>query len=87
MQPEQTIQAHLDLRGRWMVPIHNGTFDLSMHSWTEPFERVSTLSDELGISLSTPRMGERLDLRAPKAGIAWWREAESALELAPGAGQ
>lgn len=31
MQPEQSLQAHLDLRGRWLLPIHNGTFDLSIH--------------------------------------------------------
>jgi L-ascorbate metabolism protein UlaG (beta-lactamase superfamily) len=29
MQPEQTLQAHLDLRGKWLLPIHNGTFDLA----------------------------------------------------------
>ncbi|HEX4936210.1 MAG TPA: MBL fold metallo-hydrolase, partial [Gemmatimonadaceae bacterium] len=34
MQPEQTVQAHQDLGGRWLLPIHNGTFDLAMHGWT-----------------------------------------------------
>jgi L-ascorbate metabolism protein UlaG (beta-lactamase superfamily) len=33
MHPEQTVQAHVDLRGRWFMPIHNGTFDLAMHRW------------------------------------------------------
>ncbi len=80
MHPEETVQAHLDLRGRWLLPIHNGTFDLSMHGWTEPFERVSALGTELGIALATPRMGERLDLRAPHAGGAWWRMAGLASE-------
>ena len=74
MQPEQTVQAHQDLRGRWLLPVHNGTFDLAMHGWTEPFERVRSLSDERGIALATPRMGERLDLSAPHAGTPWWRE-------------
>jgi L-ascorbate metabolism protein UlaG (beta-lactamase superfamily) len=74
MQPEQTVQAHVDLRGRWLVPIHNGTFDLAMHPWTEPFERVSALAAARGIALATPRMGERLDLRAPQPTTAWWRE-------------
>ncbi|MGH8083429.1 MAG: MBL fold metallo-hydrolase, partial [Lysobacter sp.] len=74
MQPEQTVQAHLDLRGRWLLPIHNGTFDLAMHPWTEPFERVSTLTAEQGIALTTPRMGERVDLHAPQAMTPWWRE-------------
>jgi len=77
MQPEQTVQAHEDLRGRWLLPIHNGTFDLSMHAWTEPFERVSTLAKQRGIALTTPRMGERLDLCAPHVASAWWREVEA----------
>jgi L-ascorbate metabolism protein UlaG (beta-lactamase superfamily) len=78
MQPEQTVQAHQDLRGHWLLPIHNGTFDLAMHGWTEPFERVSALSAQRGIALTTPRMGERLDLSAPRATTAWWREAADA---------
>lgn len=75
MQPEQTVQAHLDLRGRWLLPIHNGTFDLAMHPWTEPFERVSALAAERNLALTTPRMGERVDLHAPPAMMPWWREA------------
>ncbi|WP_027798053.1 MBL fold metallo-hydrolase [Paraburkholderia dilworthii] len=73
MQPEDTVQAHVDLRGRWLVPIHNGTFDLAMHKWYDPFERVLGLAAARGIALSTPRMGERLDLCAPHRGERWWR--------------
>jgi hypothetical protein len=75
MQPEETVQAHIDLRGRWLVPIHNGTFDLAMHRWQEPFERVTGLALARGVVLSTPRMGERLDLSAPHRGERWWRHA------------
>ncbi|ADG19949.1 MBL fold metallo-hydrolase [Paraburkholderia atlantica] len=74
MQPEETVQAHIDLRGRWLVPIHNGTFDLAMHRWQEPFERVTGLALARGVALSTPRMGERLDLTAVHRGERWWRE-------------
>jgi len=48
MQPEETMQAHVDLRGGWLVPIHNGTFDLAMHGWTEPMERIQRLAAERG---------------------------------------
>ena len=68
MLPEHTVQAHIDLRGQWLVPVHNGTFDLAMHAWHEPFERVSSLSAARNIALSTPRMGERLDLAARHIG-------------------
>lgn len=76
MQPEQTVQAHVDLRGRWLLPIHNGTFDLAMHAWTDPFERVLALTDARGLALTTPRMGERLDLSTPRVATRWWREVE-----------
>ena len=77
MQPAESVQAHVDLRGRWMMPIHNGTFDLAMHRWQDPFEQVTTLAAEHGVALSTPRMGERLDLASPHAGERWWRLFEA----------
>lgn len=73
MQPEESLQAHIDLKGKWMMPIHNGTFDLSMHAWHEPFDRIAALADQRGVSLATPRMGEALSLTAPQAGDRWWR--------------
>jgi L-ascorbate metabolism protein UlaG (beta-lactamase superfamily) len=73
MQPEETVQAHQDLRGRWLLPIHNGTFDLAMHAWYEPFERITALSRAHRIALATPMFGERFQLDAPHPGTAWWR--------------
>lgn len=72
MQPEETVQACADVRGRCLVPIHNGTFDLAFHGWREPFERVTQLAGDRGLAVSTPRMGERLDLAAPQRGQRWW---------------
>lgn len=34
MGPEQAVQAHRDLRGKVMMPVHWGTFDLALHAWT-----------------------------------------------------
>ena len=72
MHPEQTVQAHIDLRGKQLVPIHNGTFDLALHAWSEPLALVTTLSAERNVALSTPRFGERLDIGQPAPGQAWW---------------
>ncbi|WP_028225369.1 MBL fold metallo-hydrolase [Paraburkholderia ferrariae] len=80
MQPEETVQAHVDLRGRWLMPVHNGTFDLAMHRWQEPFERVTELAAARAIDLATPRMGERLDLGSPRRGESWWRNVATAAE-------
>jgi hypothetical protein len=74
------VQAHLDLRGDWLMPVHNGTFDLAMHRWQEPFERVTGLAGAHSIPLATPRMGERLDLAAPHRGQRWWREVAEVVQ-------
>ena len=78
MQPEETLQAHLDLRGRWLMPVHNGTFDLAMHAWHEPFDRIHALAEANGVALATPGMGERLSLAQPQAGRRWWDEPAAA---------
>lgn len=74
MTPEQTLQAHLDLRGRWLLPIHNGTFDLALHPWSDPFERIAQASKTNRVLLSTPLMGERVGLLDAHAGRAWWQQ-------------
>jgi len=75
MHPEQSLQAHIDLRGRYLMPIHNGTFDLALHPWTEPFERITALAAAAQVPLVAPLMGERLDVRAPALSRHWWRQA------------
>jgi L-ascorbate metabolism protein UlaG (beta-lactamase superfamily) len=82
MHPEQTVQAHRDLRGHWLLPIHNGTFDLSVHPWHEPFERVLALGSELGLRIATPMMGERFAIDAPHPGEPWWRAVRAREEAA-----
>ena len=81
MQPEQTVQAHIDLRGRWMLPIHNGTFDLALHPWQQPFERVEALARKHDVALTTPLMGQRIDVLNPTPGARWWQQGEVARSM------
>jgi L-ascorbate metabolism protein UlaG (beta-lactamase superfamily) len=74
MLPAQSLQAHLDLQGRWMLPIHNSTFDLAFHRWSDPLESLSQLAAARDVALLTPIIGTRLDLHAPQATPAWWRQ-------------
>jgi L-ascorbate metabolism protein UlaG (beta-lactamase superfamily) len=73
MQPRETMQAHIDLRGKVLLPIHNGTFDLAMHSWDDPFEQITALAAARGQSLATPMIGEALNIAQPQATGPWWR--------------
>lgn len=74
MTPAQTVQAHLDLNARVLMPIHNGTFSLALHPWKAPFEEVVALSDELGITLLTPKFGERVIVGNSSVPMFRWRE-------------
>lgn len=74
MMPEQTAQAHLDLKGKLLLPIHWAKFNLSLHSWTDPIERISAESERLGILLATPEIGERFALDAAPLNQHWWEE-------------
>ncbi|WP_206605554.1 MBL fold metallo-hydrolase [Pelagibaculum spongiae] len=62
MLPEQTIQAHHDLQGRQLLPIHNGVFDLAFHRWFEPYQKLSELAKAQDIELRTPLQGQKIDL-------------------------
>lgn len=74
MLPEQSLQAHIDLKGKAMLPIHNGTFDLSLHDWYEPLEKISVLAAKQQIKLLTPIFGEEVKVDNPMPSQAWWRE-------------
>ncbi|WP_228517490.1 MBL fold metallo-hydrolase [Aliidiomarina indica] len=73
LHPEESVQAHLDLDGQWLLPIHNGTFDLAFHAWDDPFEQVLHFAEKHGVKITTPMIGERIDMTAPHQGDAWWR--------------
>ncbi len=73
MLPEQVMQAHKDLRGDWLLPIHNATFDLAFHSWDEPMEKMLALSAQHGVRLTMPRIGEPVQLDRYQAAQPWWR--------------
>ena len=47
--PEDAVQAFVDLGARWMVPMHYGTFRLSHEPVKEPVEFLERESDRRGI--------------------------------------
>jgi L-ascorbate metabolism protein UlaG (beta-lactamase superfamily) len=73
LNPEQAIEAHLDVNGRVLVPIHWGTFDLSLHSWYEPIERFVAAAEKANARTVTPKMGEFVDSEQ-KVSATWWRD-------------
>lgn len=74
MRPEETLQAFLDLRGKLLVPIHNGTFDLAFHPWSEPLKAIAELAERHDIALATPQLGEPITLGRARVNLHWWEE-------------
>ena len=71
--PEQALQAHRDVGGRHLLPVHWSAFVMGNHSWTEPGERLlAAATPKDGLVL--PRPGQRLvfDDVADLPRARWW---------------
>jgi len=71
MTPEETAQAAVDLRAKKAMPIHWGAFNLSLHSWTDPIERVKVAAEKLGVSLVHPVIGQEFSIMENPS-TNWW---------------
>ena len=75
MFPEQTVQAHLDLGGNVLHPIHWGTFNLALHPWYEPMERLVAAARSADVPIATPVAGDTTVFNSSLPDFAWWRQA------------
>lgn len=73
MGPVHASEAHLALRGKQMMPIHWGTFNLALHAWKEPIETLLQLADEKHISLLVPKPGEPVTVTGAPYINTWWK--------------
>ncbi|WP_283749206.1 MBL fold metallo-hydrolase [Bacillus cereus] len=75
MLPEETVQAHIDVQGELLLPIHWGAFTLALHEWSDPIERVTKEANRLEVKITTPQIGESITLKSTNyPSTAWWRE-------------
>lgn len=72
MGPENAVKAHIDLKGRYLLPIHWGTFSLAFHAWTEPVERLILAAKEQDVPLLLPAPGQAADLAQGPFQNKWW---------------
>ena len=83
MLPEESVQAHIDVKGAIMMPIHNSTFDLALHPWYEPLERAHMVAQSQEVKLATPIIGAAFNINSQPTQQAWWREYASIANLQP----
>ncbi|NKB52505.1 MAG: MBL fold metallo-hydrolase [Rhizobiaceae bacterium] len=73
MPPEESIQVHRDVRGKTMLPVHWGTFNLAYHAWDEPIIRTIAAAEIANINLLTPKIGEIVDVHNTGSFPHWWQ--------------
>ncbi|GAA0697987.1 MBL fold metallo-hydrolase [Kitasatospora atroaurantiaca] len=74
MTPEDAVRAHLDLRAELLVPVHWCTFNLALHPWAEPIERLLAEAKAQAVPLAVPRPGQRVDVDNPPELDGWWED-------------
>ncbi len=70
--PENAARVHQQVRGRTLMPVHWGTFNLALHAWDQPIRHLLELAGRLDIELLSPMMGQKVHR---ESGVhAFWRE-------------
>jgi L-ascorbate metabolism protein UlaG (beta-lactamase superfamily) len=73
MSPEAAVRTHQDVRGRLLLPVHWGTFNLAYHAWNEPAERLFARATAAGVQFALPRPGEWVEPGISEPQDTWWR--------------
>ncbi|MCP3898774.1 MAG: MBL fold metallo-hydrolase [Desulfobacteraceae bacterium] len=73
--PENAVKAHKELKGKVLVPIHWGAYDLSIHPWKEPVEKVITTAIKNNVKLCLPTPGQLLTENKLVLKLKWWEAA------------
>jgi len=74
MGPEKAMKAHTDLQGKLLLPIHWGTFNLAMHPWKEPVQKIIELANEMNQKLLLPVPGKINEINGNEFISRWWDE-------------
>ena len=72
MGPIHAAEAHVNLRGKLLLPIHWGLFNLAFHPWQEPIQRLMDTAAEKNISLFLPSPGAVQDVTGENLQTFWW---------------
>lgn len=75
MGPDGAARVFRDLGGAGLLmPIHWALFDLALHAWQQPMERLLELADVDGLKLWAPEPGAPTEVvRGVEVRSDWWR--------------
>jgi len=70
--PEEAVQASIDLKGHYLVPVHWGMFNLAIHNWYDPIQESVEFSKKHNVKLMTPKLGQLISLEDQTMTNDWW---------------
>ena len=71
--PDNALEALDLLGGGSFLPVHWGTFDLALHDWDEPAERLVENAPHLDVHLVMPMLGQPIEPSRYHRVEPWWR--------------
>jgi L-ascorbate metabolism protein UlaG (beta-lactamase superfamily) len=77
MGPLSALNAHIALKGKQMMPIHWGTFNLALHAWHEPIDILLELVAKEKASLFAPEPGKPTEVTGENLVSGWWERYKS----------
>ncbi len=75
--PVNAVQANLDLKGKALLPVHWGTFQLAFHAWYAPVEELIVEARAKNINLVLPKPGQIVSEPDMPFNSEWWRPQKS----------
>jgi L-ascorbate metabolism protein UlaG (beta-lactamase superfamily) len=78
MGPDGAARTYESMGGNahcgMLMPIHWGLFNLALHGWRQPMERMIEVAAERGLRLWSPRPGEPTEVvRGEAMWSSWWK--------------
>jgi L-ascorbate metabolism protein UlaG (beta-lactamase superfamily) len=79
--PDGAAQAFAAMGGNdragLLMPIHWGLFNLALHAWRQPIERLNEIARERGWKLWSPRPGEPTEVVRGQELLSDWHERQT----------
>jgi L-ascorbate metabolism protein UlaG (beta-lactamase superfamily) len=72
MNPEECVQAALDLVVKQLFPVHWGKFQLALHPWNESILRLTKACDQKGQNYLTAPIGMPVEWQSAQR-LDWWQ--------------
>lgn len=70
--PEDVIRAFEDINAETLFPVHWGAFQLAIHPWNEPAQKVFEYSKKKNHSVIIPKIGEIFKANKNYKTLPWW---------------